>query len=104
MKYVGLSALTGNDHRLTPMLHNLTHVHAFAGLSESGKSTFAQKLCDHFSPGLAFRSKIAHFNDEASETMQRSIYELSEKEQAISLIHGIKRFFMPSLPAQNHHD
>ena len=46
-----------NDPCLTPMLSNLNYVYAFAGLSESGKSSFAQKLCGRYGPSVAFRSK-----------------------------------------------
>lgn len=81
-----------DDPQLTPVLHNITRVYALSGLSESGKSTFAQKPCEHFGPSLAFRSKIVYFNDEASETMRKSLYELSEKEQATLLLHGLERF------------
>ena len=81
-----------NDPRLTPMLSNLNYVYAFAGLSESGKSSFAQKLCDRYGPSVAFRSKIVYFNDEASEAMKKSIYDLPEKEQAMLLLHGLDRF------------
>ena len=81
-----------NDPRLTPMLSNLNYVYAFAGLSESGKSTFAQKLCDLYGSSVAFRSKIVYFNDEASEAMKKSIYDLPEKEQAMLLLHGLDRF------------
>ena len=62
-----------NDPHLTPMLHNITRVYALSGLSESGKSTFALKLCEHFGPSLAFRSKIVYFNDEASETNEKEL-------------------------------
>ena len=81
-----------NDPRLTPVLSNLKHVYAFAGLSESGKSSLAQELCDRHGPGVAFRSKIAYFNDEASEAMKKSIYDLPEKEQSMLLLHGLERF------------
>ena len=81
-----------NNPRLTPMLSNLEYVYAFAGLSESGKSSFAQKLCNRYDPSVAFRSKIVYFNDEASEAMKKSIYDLPEKEQAMLLLHGLDRF------------
>ena len=81
-----------NDLRLTPMLSNLTYVYAFAGLSESGKSSLAQKLCDRYGPSEALRSKIVYFNDEASEVMRKSVYDLPEKEQALLLLHGLDRF------------
>ncbi|KAL8791305.1 MAG: hypothetical protein Q9195_005924 [Heterodermia aff. obscurata] len=80
------------EPRLTPMLSNLKYVYAFASLSESGKSDFAQKLCDRDGPNVAFQSKIVYFNDEASEAMKKSIYDLPEKEQALLLLHGVDRF------------
>ena len=81
-----------NDLRFTLMLSNIKYVYAFAGLSESGKSSLAQKMCDRYGPSVAFRSKIVYFNDEASEAMRKSIYDLPEKEQAMLLLHGLDRF------------
>ena len=81
-----------SDPRLTPMLSNLEYVYAFADLSESGKSTFAQELCDRYGSSVAFRSKIVYFNDEASEVMKKGIYDFPEKEQAMLLLHGLERF------------
>lgn len=81
-----------NDPRHSPVLSNLEYVYAFAGLSESGKSSLAQKFCDRDGSNVVFRSKIVYFNDEASEAMKKSIYDLPEKEQAMLLLHGLERF------------
>ena len=74
----------------TPILHNLTRVYAFGGLSEAGKSSLAQKLSTHFGPDVALRSKIVYFNDMASEKIGRSVYNLPEKEQALYLFHELE--------------
>ena len=81
-----------NDLPFTPMLHNLTHIFAFGGLSEAGKSSLAQSLCVHYGPKVANRSKIVYSSDAASAKIGKSIYTLPEKEQASWLYHEIEKF------------
>lgn len=81
-----------SDRLFTPMLHNLTRVYAFGGLSEAGKSSLAQSLCIQYGPKVALRSKIVFFNDTASDKIGKSIYDLPEKEQALCLLHELERF------------
>ncbi|KAG8529858.1 uncharacterized protein KY384_005339 [Bacidia gigantensis] len=81
-----------HDSRFAPMLHGLTRIYAFGGLSEAGKSSLAQGMCDLYGSKLAFRSKIVHFDDMASEKLKKSIYSLDEKEQALSLLHELESF------------
>ena len=76
----------------TPMLHNLTRVYAFGGLSEAGKSCVAQILSIHYGPDVALRSKIVYFNDLASDKLGKSVYTLPEKEQALCLLHELEQF------------
>ena len=75
-----------------PMLHNLTRVFAFGGLSEAGKSSLAQSLCTTYGPDVALRGKIAYFNDVASDKIGKSVYALPEKEQALCLLHELEQF------------
>ena len=75
----------------TPMLHNLTRVYGFGGLSEAGKSSLAQSLCKHEGPDIALRSKIVYFNDLVSEKIGKSVYDLPEKEQALCLFHELEQ-------------
>jgi hypothetical protein len=77
---------------LPPVLGKLSTVYAFGGLSESGKSTLAQSLCNYYKPGLAFRTKIAYFLDQASEKLRQSVYSLTEKEQATMFLHELEDF------------
>lgn len=79
-------------HSFQPILHNLRRIYAFGGLSEAGKSTFAQTLAVHCGPELAFRAKIAYFNELASERLGGSIYAHPEEEQAIMLLHELENF------------
>lgn len=81
------------DIRLfAPMLHNLTRVYAFGGLSEAGKSSLAQSLCTNYGPDIALRSKIVYFNDVASDKIGKNVYALPEKEQALCLLHELEQF------------
>ena len=80
------------DPRFIPMLHNLERVYAFGGLSEAGKSSLAQNLCDHYGSRGAFRGKIVFFNDIASDKMEKCVYSLLEKEQALCLFHELEAF------------
>lgn len=75
-----------------PVLHNLQRIYAFGGLSEAGKSTLAQSLCVQHMSEIAFRAKIAYFADLASEKLGKSLYDLSEKEQALWVLHEIEDF------------
>ncbi|GAP91699.1 hypothetical protein SAMD00023353_12800040 [Rosellinia necatrix] len=75
-----------------PMLHPVQIVIGFSGLSESGKSTMAKALCDSLGPHQAFRAKLVYFNNIASQRLSRSIYSLSEKEQALHILHGLESF------------
>lgn len=81
-----------NDTPFAPMLHNLQRVYAFGGFSEAGKSSLAQSLCNHYGPKWAFRGKIVFFNDIANNKMKKSIYSLTEKEQAMCLFHEFEKF------------
>lgn len=81
-----------NNPCFSPMLHNLERVYAFGGLSEAGKSSLAQNLCDHYGSKWAFRGKIVFFSDIASDKMKKSIYSLTEKEQALCLFHELENF------------
>ncbi|KAI0157410.1 hypothetical protein GGR57DRAFT_510999 [Xylariaceae sp. FL1272] len=74
-----LSTKTSNS-LFQPVLHNLTAVYAFGGLSECGKSTIAEALCANFGSKQAFRAKIIYFNG------------IAKKEQALHLFHALERF------------
>ena len=81
------------DIRLfTPMLHNLTRIYAFGGLSEAGKSSLARTLCTTYGPDVALRSKIVYFNDVASDKIGKDVRTLPEKEQALCLLHELEHF------------
>ena len=80
------------DPIFLPLLHTLDHVYAFTGLSECGKSSLAEALCNHFGTKKAFRAKMVYFSSIASERLGESVYTQSEKEQAMSLLHEIERF------------
>ncbi|KLU91755.1 hypothetical protein MAPG_10704 [Magnaporthiopsis poae ATCC 64411] len=75
-----------------PTMHHLVGIYAFGGLSECGKSTIAEAFCAIFGTKQAFRAKIAYFNDTASEALGLSVYDMSEKEQALYLFHELDRF------------
>ena len=81
-----------NDPRFSPMLHNLERVYAFGGLSEAGKSSLAQNLCHHYGSKWAFRGKIVFFNDIASDKLKKSVYSLTEKNQALCVFHELEHF------------
>ena len=75
-----------------PVIHNIDYIYVFSGLSESGKSSVAEAFCSHHGPEQAFRAKIVYFNDLMSERLGKSVYNLSEKEQALLLFHELERF------------
>ena len=75
-----------------PVIHNIDYIYALSGLSESGKSSVAEAFCSHHGPEQAFRAKIVYFNDLMSERLGKSVYNLSEKEQALLLFHELERF------------
>ena len=75
-----------------PIMHNVDYIYAFSGLSESGKSSVAQAFCSHYGTTRAFRAKIVYFNDLISERLGKSVYSVSEKEQALYLFHEFERF------------
>jgi hypothetical protein len=62
------------------------------GSQKTGKSTLAEQLCRHYGTSEAFRAKIVYFNNVASDKADRSIYEISEQQQALSLFHGLEKF------------
>ena len=66
-----------------PIMHNVNYKYAFSGLSESGKSSVAQAFCSHQGATHAFRAKIVYFNDLISERLGKSVYSVSEKQQAL---------------------
>ena len=75
-----------------PILHNVDHIYALSGLSESGKSSVAQAFCSHYGTEQAFRAKIIYFNDVISERLGKSVYSLPGREQALYLLHELERF------------
>ena len=75
-----------------PIMHNVEYIYAFAGLSESGKSSVAQAFCSHHGTTHTFRAKIVYFNDLISERLGKSVYSVSEKQQALYLFHELERF------------
>ena len=75
-----------------PMLQNLDCIYALSGFSEAGKSSVAEALCSHYGTSKAFRAKIVYFNDVVSEKFGKSIYGLSERDQALHLLHELERF------------
>ncbi|KAL9038063.1 MAG: hypothetical protein Q9180_003362 [Flavoplaca navasiana] len=82
---------TGNC-LFTPMLHRLDGLYIISGLSESGKSSVAEGLCSHYGVSLAFRAKIAYFNNMISEKLGKPVYCIPEKDQAQNLLHELERF------------
>ncbi len=81
---------------LPPVLHTISTIYAFSGLSEAGKSTMARSVCAHYGPELAVRTKIAYFLSQASDKLGRSVYDLPERDQALKLLHELETF-------SNHH-
>lgn len=73
-------------------MHHLVGIYAFGGLSECGKSTIVEAFCANFGTKQAFRAKIAYFNNSISEAVGLSVYDMSEKEQALYLFHELDRF------------
>lgn len=56
------------------------------------KSSLAQSLSVNYGPDVALRSKIVYFNNVINNRIEKSIYSLPEKEQALCLIHELERF------------
>lgn len=45
-----------------------------------------------YGPDVALRSKIIYFNDVTIDKFGKSVFSLSEKEQALCLIHELEHF------------
>lgn len=75
-----------------PIMHKINCIYVISELSEAEKSSVVKAFCSHHETAQAFRVKIVYFNDLISERLNRSVYSLFERKQALRLLHELERF------------